>query len=323
MKYSKSFLVIIVIFLTIKIIEFYFTSRLFSSNFCSIRSNVLCSDPKVTFHLYTSSNLHISRKLFAVKDDSYVKSIFNSSKPTKIIVHGYNSDMNLDSLVNIRTEYLKKGSYNVIAVDWQQLAAGPFYPLAVKNLSYVGKILAEMIKKLVKYGAKDIHVIGFSLGAHIPAYAAKYLEPYKISRISGLDPAMPLFVTVNNDKKLDPSDAEFVDVIHTNAFVQGKCEPSGHVDFYMNGGFYQPGCFDKDFFGCNHQRAAIYFAESINSKIGFWGWSCSGFLKYSLGFCSPKLPKIQAGEHVNKTVRGSFVVKTNANSPFAKGISKI
>lgn len=54
---------------------------------------------------------------------------------------------------------------------------------------------------------------------------------------------MPGFAFVSNDNKLDASDAEFVDVIHTNAFIQGKIEPSGHVDFYINGGVIQPGCW--------------------------------------------------------------------------------
>lgn len=81
-----------------------------------------------------------------------------------------------------------------------------------------------------------------------------------------LDPAMPLFVTADIDNKLDASDAEFVDVLHTNSLVQGKVERCGHVvsifyevqkfllfnplntfflkfqDFYLNGGIIQPGC---------------------------------------------------------------------------------
>lgn len=57
-----------------------------------------------------------------------------------------------------------------------------------------------------------------------------------------LDPAMPLFVTTDVDNKLDASDAEFVDVLHTNSLVQGKVERCGHVDFYLNGGIIQPGC---------------------------------------------------------------------------------
>ena len=67
---------------------------------------------------------------------------------------------------------------------------------------------------------------------------------------SGLDPAAPLFEGEAIGARLDKSDATFVDIIHTNtqkvAIVTGigiKKE-IGHLDFYVNGGGSQPGCFD-------------------------------------------------------------------------------
>lgn len=60
--------------------------------------------------------------------------------------------------------------------------------------------------------------------------------------IPGLDPALPFFATLKNEWKLDPLDAEFVDVIHTSAGSFGKIEAAGHVDFYVNGGYSQPAC---------------------------------------------------------------------------------
>lgn len=63
---------------------------------------------------------------------------------------------------------------------------------------------------------------------------------FEVSTNFFVDPAMPLFVTADADNKLDASDATFVDVFHTNALVQGKIEQCGHVDFYFNGGVYQP-----------------------------------------------------------------------------------
>lgn len=75
------------------------------------------------------------------------------------------------------------------------------------------------------------------------AFMSNNLAPYKVPRITGLDPAMPGFSTVSNENKLDPSDGDFVDVLHTNAFLQGVVQQSGHVDFYMNGGVFQPGCW--------------------------------------------------------------------------------
>lgn len=63
-----------------------------------------------------------------------------------------------------------------------------------------------------------------------------------ISYDLGLDPALPFFATLNNEWKLDPNDAAFVDVIHTSAGVFGKLETLGHLDFYVNGGSLQPQC---------------------------------------------------------------------------------
>lgn len=289
---------------------------------CLIVINQTCPDQEVSFFLYTRKNLMMGQQVHVNDTGSnLLVTNFEPDDPTKIIVHGYNSDMQLDSLVDIRREYLKKAPTNVISVDWHRLAAGPCYPAAVQNVPHVGQCLAQLIDRLKDYGARDIHVIGFSLGAHVPAYSANHLRPYKVPRITGLDPAMPLFITVTNDEKLDAEDADFVDVFHTNAFVQGKVEQSGHIDFYMNGGINQPGCWEKrNPFGCNHHRAAMYFSESINTKIGFWGWPCPGFLAYLVGLCAPRFPAILAGDPVDKNYRGYFLVKTKAESPFAEGL---
>lgn len=131
---------------------------------------------------------------------------------------------------------------------------------------------------------------------------------------------MPLYITASVDEKLDPSDANFVDVIHTNALIQGKLETCGHVDFYLNGGVMQPGCFsESNPFGCSHQRAPAYFMESIRSLTGFWGWACSSYLLYLLGLCPPTNYLVEAGENVRQTSKGMYLIQTNDASPFAKG----
>lgn len=64
----------------------------------------------------------------------------------------------------------------------------------------------------------------------------------KLKRITGLDPAKPLFILAKNDRKLGKDDAEFVDVIHTDVLQKGILSTAGHADFYVNGGYEQPGC---------------------------------------------------------------------------------
>ena len=66
--------------------------------------------------------------------------------------------------------------------------------------------------------------------------------------ITGLDPAGPLFTNVDAKYRLDPGDAEYVDVMHTDAQALGTAEIVGHTDFWPNGGVEQPGCTNNNSF---------------------------------------------------------------------------
>lgn len=65
---------------------------------------------------------------------------------------------------------------------------------------------------------------------------------------SGLDPTIVFYMGNNRSRDLDPSDAHFVDVLHTGAGILGQWGPSGHADFYINGGSSQPGCASDTIF---------------------------------------------------------------------------
>uniref|UniRef100_A0A1A9VIC5 Lipase domain-containing protein n=1 Tax=Glossina austeni TaxID=7395 RepID=A0A1A9VIC5_GLOAU len=279
-----------------------------------------CPDRDILFYLYTRKNpkdrqfVHIDESL---KKSNLTSSHFNKLHPTKIIIHGYNSDMFLHPL-------------QLMKDDWSKLSLSPCYMSAVYNTRHTGACVAKLVERILDTGASDIHVIGFSLGAQLTNYIARNLGSFLLPRITGivklfhplgLDPAMPLFITASAAHKLDPSDAAYVDVIHTNAIVQGKLERCGHADFYMNGGIMQPGCYNSTMnaFACSHQRAPAYYLESIRSPQGFWGWPCSSYLTYILGMCPPNDYLVEAGEHVKPSTRGLFIIKTKEAFPFALG----
>ncbi|XP_049940349.1 phospholipase A1 member A-like [Schistocerca serialis cubense] len=285
-----------------------------------------CPDPAVRFFLFTGSGDDADRVQVDGSDNwaGLDGPWFDPSLPTKVIVHGYNSGMDIQPLAAIRNAYLRRGGHNVLSVDWTALSPGPCYPMAAHNARFAGRCLAGLVRALTTRGATDVHVVGFSVGAHVAAYAANSLRPYKLPRITGLDPALPLFVTANRDHKLDASDALLVDVLHTNALVQGKLERCGHADFYLNGGVDQPGCGEtSDRFGCSHHRAPLYFAESVtagrDASGGFWGWRCGGLSLFLLGLCPARGDQVLMGEFLDPRQEGFFVVQTASSPPFALG----
>jgi hypothetical protein len=67
----------------------------------------------------------------------------------------------------------------------------------------------------------------------------------RLPRITGLEPASGGYERIEKLRSLSSSDADFVDVIHTNAanvLGLGTTSPIGHADFYPNGGRWQYGC---------------------------------------------------------------------------------
>ncbi|CRL03999.1 CLUMA_CG017117, isoform A, partial [Clunio marinus] len=287
-----------------------------------------CPDPKIKFFLFTRENVDSQQLIYidnTLVTSNLTSSFFNPQKPSKIIIHGFRSDMFLTPLIEMKTEYLRDDAYNVFYVDWSNLSMTLSYPSAVRSIEHVGNCTAELVNRLRDAGGSDtdIHVIGFSLGAQVANYVANNLKPhYILPRITGLDPALPLFVTSNKAHKLDASDAKFVDVFHCNGLMQGQIERTGHVDFYFNNGIYQPGCASKlvDISACSHHRCPEYFKESIQTTKGFYGWKCQSYFKYVLGLCSFDGNNLKiAGNDCDSKLRGVFLVKTNSESPYAIG----
>ena len=89
----------------------------------------------------------------------------------------------------------------------------------------------------------SLHLVGLSLGAQMAGVTGQNVQSGRITRITGLDPAGPLFKKWPKYLRLDSGDAEFVDVVHTDAGIFGFPRAIGHADFWPNGGLApQPGC---------------------------------------------------------------------------------
>ena len=88
---------------------------------------------------------------------------------------------------------------------------------------------------------------------------------------AGLDPAGLYFTIVGPEVRLDPSDAEYVDVIHTGAVVFGTVRTdAGQIDFFPNGGYHQPGCifniFGKSDMSIDLPLNLTFHLENLDSQ---------------------------------------------------------
>lgn len=94
----------------------------------------------------------------------------------------------------------------------------------------------------------NFHLVGHSLGAHVAGFAGKAVQNTvgaNVGRITGLDPAGPLYRLASAENRLASTDADLVVALHTDGGVAGYYSPIGDIDFYANGGFpQQPGCSD-------------------------------------------------------------------------------
>nr|XP_019552886.2 phospholipase A1-like [Aedes albopictus] len=192
--------------------------------------------------------------------------VFDASRPTRVIVHGWLNNRDSPLNVNIRKTYLKRWNYNVIVVDWSSCAARWNYVAVAFCVNEVGKTVGLMLLSLNKskgLALEDVYVIGHSLGAHVAGISGKTVGRGRISTIMALDPALPLIGFWDKSKRVAKGDAQYVEVIHTNGGYLGYLEPIGTADFYPNGGVAQPGC-GFNFGGiCAHSRSWELFVESL------------------------------------------------------------
>ncbi|KAI9562777.1 lipoxygese-like protein [Daphnia sinensis] len=224
---------------------------------------------------------------------------FKATRPTKFFIHGWISNGYDDITLEFIQNLLKKGDFNVICVHWGG-GSSAIYFQAHANTRLVGLEIALLVNTMVKelnVKATDVHLIGHSFGAHISGYAGEKIP--NLGQITGLDAAGPYYKGMPSFARLDYTDAQFVDGVHTDGGFIGIDEPVGHLDFYPNGGKIQPGCPTSEWMdlsdplavlsevvSCNHMRAIHYYSSSLKDICQTVGYECSDYYSYNNGKCT-------------------------------------
>ncbi|VEN38270.1 unnamed protein product, partial [Callosobruchus maculatus] len=117
-----------------------------------------------------------------------------------------------------RVAFGQSEDFNIISVDWQR-GAEPPYDLAISNARVVALEVIFLLKELKEkfnYTLDSVHIVGHGVGAHIAGYVGAVYND--IRKITGLDPSGPRFDGMPDVVKLNPTNARYVEVIHTDAY---------------------------------------------------------------------------------------------------------
>ncbi|KAL3283115.1 hypothetical protein HHI36_006271 [Cryptolaemus montrouzieri] len=189
---------------------------------------------------------------------------------------------------------------------------------------YVGNIIGNLMISIHEkrhISTKNMILLPHSLGSHVSGYAAKTVKQVlpRIARIIAMDPAGPRWVNKPCDKRLCKTDADVVEVLHTDVGGLGYEAPLGTIDFYANGGSNQSGCDSPEAskeFACSHCRSWAYVIEAIKHPNHFISENCNDWKTYQekkkrCGNMSIALGDLEAKEG------GVYYFKTHNKSPFA------
>ncbi|XP_053686691.1 pancreatic triacylglycerol lipase-like [Sabethes cyaneus] len=261
-----------------------------------------------------------------VINDGSLSSKLVTSKPIVFIVHGWLDNRNRNWIRSMTSDYLQYVDTNICVVDWGNLAIYG-YALAANHTVRVGAYLAKFITYLNQQGIplSKVTLVGHSMGAHVSGNAGMNLGG-KIGAIYGLDPASPLFkmpFDVGTSKRLDKSDASYVQMIITSRCTWGVCTGDGHENFYPTGGSApQPNCVIPLFSNaeaaepiiCSHAHSYTLFRMALNTRNVFNGKQCSTYAGYLLGLCIFN-KSTKMGIYTSR-VGGDFYLMTSVFEPY-------
>ncbi|OQV16972.1 putative Pancreatic lipase-related protein 2 [Hypsibius exemplaris] len=300
---------------------------------------------KTTFHLFTMANQTKPEILDYRSPATVLSSKFRPGKLTVIVIHGFGESARAGWIKDFQEAILKKySSANFIAVDWEKAAKQPLYHVAASNTQLTAAQIARLlfvINNVTGTLMKDVHLIGFSLGGQVAGLTSGKLIEFglpRVGRITGLDPAGPMFEGAQPEGRLDKNDADFVQAIHGNGLPLtrgfGINRRVAHRDYYPNGGELQPGCpegilgaiKERDLsngVSCNHFRATAYVLEALNHPCRFFAYPCDSFEKYSSGEClTGKAEELDIFGEAAPVNQSLFLV-TNAETAYCTNLFRV
>ncbi|EDV92569.1 GH18764 [Drosophila grimshawi] len=246
------------------------------------------------YDLYTPFNPQ-QRQLMRPGDVSMLKSsYFNSKWPVRVLIHGWTGKSTNCYNAAIKDAYLSRGNINVIIIDWSRQSLDLNYARVSKQLPSIAASVAKFLRFLhdntgVPY--EHIYLVGHSAGSHLAGLIGKRFGASRLGAIFALDPAGLTQLELGPTDRLSPTDALYVESIHTDLKLLGN--PHGNAlsqaAIFVNWGRGQPQCPNATAteldVACDHFSSTFYFAQSVRRPQLFGVLRCSSLTSALTATC--------------------------------------
>jgi len=283
---------------------------------------------KISIRIYTGKTTDEYTTVL-VEDAKDLLDKIDPKKPTVLYCFGWIANPETpDSVLNVLDAYLERQDHNILLADYSHIV-GPDWDYTALSMRGIGYTLANALNELVAHGLnpETLHILGYSIGGQIPGYISRFTK-FRVCKITALEPARIPYTT--DEDHLSPADADFVTVIHTNPTGLGVDYSAGHADFWPNGkSGTQPGCEADELAGgtyispagCSHNRAPLYYVESLLNETAFLAVLADSYSSFANGSVSDT--QVYMGYATPTTARGDFYLQTNRQAPFGRGAEGI
>ncbi|EAT46681.1 AAEL002149-PA [Aedes aegypti] len=219
------------------------------------------------------------------------------SSSMTIVVHGWLDNSDEVWVRKIAHELLKIDDSTICLVDWNYRARFNYRQAVLDHTPFVADLITRFVLFSNEKGVplEKVTFIGHNLGAHVAGQAGRNLGG-RVGEIYGLDPLGPLFQYPEDrglQKRLDQSDAKYVQIIITSRYELGLVNGEGHENFYPNGGESAANCPLPDTdskeltnrIACSEWEATEYFRHSLDPDNVYEGKQCSDWPSFLAHRC--------------------------------------
>ncbi|XP_047019676.1 lipase member H-B-like [Helicoverpa zea] len=216
-----------------------------------------------------------------------------------------------------------KNDTNCCILNWETEASCALgYACVVNRVETVGDQFGAALVVLLQNGilfVERLILMGHSLGSHVNGGAGRRTAAsnYTLQRMTGLDPAGPLFNPPSTYRPFSYTDADYTEVVHTDAGGYGIRNSTVSVQFWPNTDQpnSQNACVGSTDPMCSHNMAWRFAAESITRNGSFVAIYAVSYQSWLSGGGDPNRTLIMT-TFFDQGQRGAHYLRTRATSPY-------